>query len=83
MADRETEIIASIAGGVAGLNAHAWDRLTDGDPFLSHAFLSALEDSGSVGPGTGWTPAPILIQDGDSHVVASAPAYLKNPSQGE
>ena len=83
MADRETEIIAKIAGGVSGLNARAWDRLSNGDPFVSHAFLSALEDSGSVGPGTGWTPAPILVEDDASHLVAAAPAYLKSHSQGE
>jgi predicted N-acyltransferase len=83
MADRETEIIAKIASGVSGLNSHAWDRLAAGDPFLSHAFLSALEDSGSVGPGTGWTPAPILIEDEADHLIAAAPAYLKTHSQGE
>jgi len=83
MADRETEIIAKIASGVSGLNARAWDRLGNGDPFVSHAFLSALEDSGSVGPGTGWTPAPILVEDGASHMIAAAPAYLKGHSQGE
>jgi len=52
MADRESEVVAKIASAVSGLNAYAWDRLTGGDPFLSHAFLSSLEDSGSVGPGT-------------------------------
>ena len=83
MADRETEVLAKIASGVSGLNARAWDRLADSDPFLSHAFLSLLEDSGSVGPGTGWTPAPILIEDEASHLVAAAPAYLKTHSQGE
>ena len=83
MADRETEFVAKVASGVAGLNAAAWDRLAGDDPFVSHAFLSALEDSGSVGPGTGWTPAPILVEDGASHVVAAAPAYLKTHSQGE
>lgn len=83
MADRETEVIAKIASGVSGLNAFAWDRLVSGDPFLSHAFLAALEDSGSVGPGTGWTPAPILVEDDASHLVAAAPAYLKTHSQGE
>ena len=83
MADRETEIIAKIASGVSGLNAGAWDRLATNDPFVSHAFLSALEDSGSVGPGTGWTPAPILVEDGADHLVAAAPAYLKTHSQGE
>jgi predicted N-acyltransferase len=83
MADREAEIVAKIASGVAGLNAAAWDRLSANDPFVSHAFLSALEDSGSVGPGTGWTPAPILVEDEASHLVAAAPAYLKSHSQGE
>jgi predicted N-acyltransferase len=83
MADRESDVIAKIAGGVSGLNGRAWDRLAGGHPFTSHAFLSALEDSGSVGPGTGWTPAPILIEDEGSHLVAAAPAYLKTHSQGE
>ena len=83
MADRESEIIAKVASGVSGLNAHAWDRIAGNHPFVSHAFLSALEDSGSVGPGTGWTPAPILVEDEGSHLVAAAPAYLKTHSQGE
>jgi len=83
MADRESEFVAKVASGVAGLNARAWDRLAGGDPFVSHAFLSALEDSGSVGPGTGWTPAPILVEDDASHLLAAAPAYLKTHSQGE
>jgi hypothetical protein len=83
MADRETEIIAKIASGVSGLNARAWDRLTGDDPFVGHAFLSSLEDSKSVGSGTGWTPAPILVEDGVDHLVAAAPAYLKSHSQGE
>jgi predicted N-acyltransferase len=83
MADRETDIIAKVASGVAGLNAHAWDRLAGEDPFVSHAFLSALEDSHSVGPGTGWTPAPILVEDDAHHLVAAMPSYLKTHSQGE
>jgi predicted N-acyltransferase len=83
VADRESEIIAKVASGVSGLNAFAWDRLAGSDPFVSHAFLSALEDSGSVGPGTGWTPAPILIEDDGSRLVAAAPAWLKTHSQGE
>jgi predicted N-acyltransferase len=83
MADQESEVIAKIASGVSGLNAFAWDRLAANEPFLSHAFLSSLEDSESVGPGTGWTPAPILIEDGEDHLIAAAPAYLKTHSQGE
>ena len=83
MADRETEVVAKLSSGVGGLNSAAWDRLAGGDPFVSHAFLAALEKSGSVGKGTGWTPATILVEDGADHLVAAAPAYLKTHSQGE
>ncbi len=83
MADRESEVIAKLASGVSGLNSHAWDRLSGDDPFVSHAFLSALEESGSVGKGTGWTPATILVEDESSRLISAAPAYLKTHSQGE
>jgi predicted N-acyltransferase len=82
MADRESEIVARIAPGVGTLDAAAWDSVAGDHPFVGHAFLSALEDSGSVGPGTGWTPAPLLIED-EGALVAAAPAYLKTHSQGE
>ena len=82
MADRESEIIAKVASGVSGLNANAWDRIAGDHPFVSHGFLSLLEESQSVGPGTGWTPAPILVEEED-RLVAAAPAYLKTHSQGE
>jgi predicted N-acyltransferase len=83
MADRETEVLARIASGVSALNAAEWNSISGQHPFVSHAFLSALEDSGSVGPGTGWTPAPFLIENDRGKLVAAAPAYLKTHSQGE
>jgi predicted N-acyltransferase len=83
MADRESEFVAKIAGGIAGLNRAAWNRVAGPEPFVQHDFLAALEESGSVGPGTGWTPAAILIEDDASRLVAAAPAYLKTHSQGE
>jgi predicted N-acyltransferase len=82
VADRESEILARLAGGVAQVEAAQWDALAGGDPFLSHAFLASLEDSGSVGPGTGWSPTPILIEE-EGALLAAAPAYLKSHSQGE
>ena len=82
MADRESEVIARLAPGIAAIGAAKWDALAGDDPFLSHVFLSALEDSGSVGPATGWTPAPILVEEEDG-LLAGAPAYLKTHSQGE
>ena len=84
MADRESQVIARIAPGVTALDGGAWDMLAGhSDPFVSHAFLSALEQSGSVGEGTGWTPAPILVEDAGEALAAVAPAYLKTHSQGE
>ncbi|MCL6698723.1 GNAT family N-acetyltransferase [Sphingomonas sp. NSE70-1] len=83
MADRELEIVARIARGVSDLPSEIWDRLAPaGDPFLSHAFLSLLEQSGSVGEGTGWTPLPVMVERAE-HITAAAPAYLKTHSQGE
>ncbi|MEO6433032.1 MAG: GNAT family N-acetyltransferase [Sphingomicrobium sp.] len=82
MADRESDIHAALHGGVGTIAARDWDRVAGSDPFLSHAFLSALEDSGSVGPGTGWTPVPVTIEV-DGAIAAAAPAYLKTHSQGE
>ena len=79
----EGELVARMAGSVGELDAAQWDALTDGgNPFVSHAFLSALEDSGSVGEGTGWLPAPLVIEEG-GRLTAALPAYLKGHSQGE
>ncbi|HPE24094.1 MAG: GNAT family N-acetyltransferase [Rhodobacteraceae bacterium] len=52
------------------------------DPFTTHRFLLALERSGSVGPGTGWDPRP-LVARAEGRVVAVAPLFVKSHSQGE
>ena len=76
-------IEAWIAPSVGSLPAAEWDALAGGNPFMSHAFLSAMEDSASVGPGTGWSPAPIVITDAAGRLAGALPAYLKSHSQGE
>ncbi|SIQ78683.1 hypothetical protein SAMN05880590_107176 [Rhizobium sp. RU35A] len=53
------------------------------NPFLSHAFLSALEDSGSATAKTGWLGHHLLLEDGDGRLVGAVPGYLKSHSQGE
>lgn len=74
----------SLGTGVGAIDAAAWDALAGNDnPFVSHAFLSLLEQSGSVGPGTGWQAAPLLVEDAAGVLLAAAPAYLKSHSQGE
>lgn len=62
----------------------AWDALlTDrSSPFLEWQWLACLEDSGSVGDGTGWLPRPFALYEGE-RLVAAAPAYVKLHSEGE
>ena len=80
----EADLTVRIAPSVGSLQAAEWDALAGPDnPFMSHAFLAALEDSGSVGPGTGWTPAPLVIEDASGRLLAALPAYAKSHSQGE
>ena len=52
------------------------------DPFTTYRFLSALEDSGSVGPGTGWQPQ-YLAASAQGQIIGVAPLYAKSHSQGE
>src|SRR5262245_18908364 len=53
------------------------------NPFMRHAFFSALEDSGSVDAETGWLPQHLALEDANGRVLACAPVYLKNHSYGE
>lgn len=53
------------------------------NPFVSHSFLSALEESGSAVPRTGWGAAHLLVEEPDGTLLACAPCYLKSHSQGE
>lgn len=83
MADRDTIMEVSLAESIGSVPVELWNGLAgDEDPFLSHAFLGALEQSGSVGDGTGWTPLPLLVQQA-GRPVGAAPAYLKSHSHGE
>lgn len=82
-ADRPNRV-ARLGDGVSALDAAAWNRLAGtANPFVSHEFLSLLETSGSVGPRTGWQPAPILVEDEGGALIGALPAYLKTHSQGE
>jgi uncharacterized protein len=79
-----------ILPGAQAFSAADWARLDAADrssasynPFISHAFLSALELSGSVGKGTGWQPRFLKVMDEDRYLVAAVPSYAKSHSQGE
>jgi predicted N-acyltransferase len=53
------------------------------NPFISHAFLSSLEESGCVSARSGWAPQHLLVEDATGAVLAAMPCYLKNHSRGE
>jgi len=73
-----------MADGIAAFSAAEWDACAgDDNPFVSHAFLSALEDSGSAVAHTGWQPVPISIDGADGAPAGILPAYAKSHSQGE
>jgi uncharacterized protein len=70
--------------GVGPLDAGAWDACAGGDnPFLSHDFLAALEETGCVGRRTGWRPCPLLLEGPDGALLGATPLYLKSHSSGE
>jgi len=79
-----TAVTARLLDGVRQLSAAEWDACAGPDnPFVSHAFLSILEESGSVGGRSGWQALPVVVDDADGRAAAVAPAYAKSHSQGE
>lgn len=69
---------------IAEIPAAAWDACAGPDnPFLSHAFLDALEESGSATAETGWLPQHLALEDEAGRLIAAAPLYLKGHSYGE
>ncbi|WP_299079215.1 GNAT family N-acetyltransferase [uncultured Ruegeria sp.] len=87
----QAQIEVQILGSLSQIAAAEWDSCAcpdaaDGgrplDPFTTHRFLLALEESGSVGRGTGWQPQ-YLTAFLDGMLIAAAPMYAKSHSQGE
>jgi predicted N-acyltransferase len=84
MADIAPEFTLNVYPRIAEIGQPAWDACAAGaNPFVSYGFLSALEDSGSVGKRTGWHPRYAALTDESGSIVAVAPAYAKTNSYGE
>lgn len=78
----KTEAQFEIVDGLDVVDAAAWDALAGSQPFVRHAFLQALEQTGCVGGDSGWTPRHLLLwRDGD--LVGALPLYLRDDSTGE
>ncbi len=75
---------AEIISGIDVVQAQEWNSLVGAQqPFLRHEFLQALETSGSVGPGTGWNPAHLILKSDNESITGALPLYLKTDSWGE
>ncbi|MEO8529717.1 MAG: GNAT family N-acetyltransferase [Deltaproteobacteria bacterium] len=78
----------SVHQSISEIGEVAWDRLAAPEPghadnpFLTYRFLAALEDSGSVGPGTGWSPRHLAYRE-NGEIKGVLPLYIKSHSQGE
>ena len=85
MGDIEQQpLTVRVIGGMGQITAEAWDSCAGSDnPFVSHAFLAALEQSGSAAPETGWAPYHLVMEDGAGQIKGTVPMYLKSHSFGE
>ena len=86
--NRAHSVTVKVVASVAAVPAVAWDACggqsrPDANPFVRHAFFSALEDSGSVAADAGWQPRHVVVEDDALGIVAVAPLYLKSHSYGE
>lgn len=84
MPDGREPVAIKLTERIAELPAEAWDSCAGGgNPTVSHAFLAALEESGSAVAEEGWRPQHLVVEDKTGRLVAAAPLYLKSHSYGE
>ncbi len=75
--------VAKFLTSISDIEATSWNALAgSSQPFLTHEFLLALEETGCVTPATGWTPQHLILHDADG-LVGAMPLYRKENSRGE
>ncbi|GAB4234366.1 MAG: GNAT family N-acetyltransferase [Methyloligellaceae bacterium] len=88
------QILVRVEPRIGDIDAAEWDLCANPqtsteqsgssyNPFVSHAFLKALEESGSVAPQAGWAPQHLVLDDGSGSILGCMPCYMKSHSQGE
>lgn len=84
MPDGRDGTTVHVFNAIGDIDAARWDACAgSANPFVSHTFLSILEQSGSVGAKTGWRPCHLAVVSADAQIIACTPLYLKNHSYGE
>lgn len=85
MPDISNDYVTRVLAAPSEADASAWDALlarSGVSPFMRHAYLAALHDSGSAVRETGWAPQFVTLWEGDE-LHAACPLYLKSHSYGE
>lgn len=84
MPDGSATLTLTLHPKIAEIEPAEWDACAgDDNPFVSYAFLSALEESGSASARTGWLPQHAALRTGKGRLVGVAPMYAKSHSYGE
>ena len=84
MNDTDGMITIKVHASIAEIPAAAWDACAgEENPSVSHAFLNALEESGSTTTRTGWTPQHLTLAGPGSSTIGVVPLYAKTHSYGE
>jgi predicted N-acyltransferase len=84
MPDGNDATTIKVISRIAEADAAQWDSCAGTDnPFVSHMFLDALEESGAVSGETGWQPQHLVVESSGGALVGAVPCYLKNHSYGE
>src|SRR3546814_4380511 len=82
MPDGSDSLAVKVVSRIAEVPAAAWDACAGDNPFVSHAFLDALEESGSASAETGWLPQHLVLPSPDgSGLLGCAPLSLKSHSR--
>ena len=84
MPDGREEISVRVISSISDVAAEHWNACSgESNPFVCHAFLHALEESGSVSANNGWFPQHLVVDDENGKIAACMPMYLKSHSYGE
>lgn len=84
MPDGSAEIVIRVISSLAEVPAAEWDACAGaGNPFVSHAFLKAVEESGSATAESGWLGQHLVMNGPEGRLIGAVPLYLKNHSYGE
>lgn len=84
MPDGSERISVRVAERIADIGEAGWDACAGpGDPFISYAFLNALEETECVSAESGWLPRHLSVEGPEGDILAVAPFYVKGHSQGE